>query len=69
VALLSISSFARIYGSAFGVDSVPWLRNAAAAGIVALVLIMPDVLVRYGKILGDSQRAWGFWEWLFRREP
>ena len=69
MALLTISSFTRIYGSALGVDSVPWLRNVPAAGIVALLLIVPDALVRYGKILGDSRRAWGFWEWLFRREP
>jgi hypothetical protein len=66
--MLTISSFARIYGGALGVDSVPFLRNVPSAGIVALVLLIPDAVMRYAKILGESRYSWGFWEWLFRRE-
>jgi hypothetical protein len=68
-AMLSISSVAGVYGHAFGVDSVPWLHDVGRAGPIALALLVPDVVMRYAKILGESSHSWGFWEWLFRREP
>ena len=36
--------------------------------MVALFLLVPDVVMRYAKILGESTHPYGFWEWLFRRE-
>jgi hypothetical protein len=68
-AALSISSMTGIYGHAFGVESVPWLHDVGRTGTIALLLLVPDVVMRYAKILGESTYAWGFWEWLFRREP
>lgn len=69
MALLSISSVARGIGPMFGVDSIPWLRDSGRAGLVALVLVVPDIVIRYARILGESAHPYGFWEWLFRREP
>jgi hypothetical protein len=68
-ALLSIEKFGGVYGSAFGVGEIPWLAGASATATVALVLMAPDLVVRYARILGESERSYGFWEWLFRREP
>src|SRR5262245_32205871 len=68
-ALISISSMANVYGGAFGVKEIPWLDQlAGGAAPVAVVLIAPDVVMRYARILGESGVHWGFWEWLFRRE-
>jgi hypothetical protein len=69
MAMMTISNVARIYGGAFGVDDIPWLRHVPGGGIAALALLIPDVVMRYAKILGESRHSWGFWEWLFRREP
>jgi hypothetical protein len=66
--LLTISNVGGIYGRALGVESIPWLRNVPEMGMVALMLLVPDVLMRYAKILGESAHPYGFWEWLFRRE-
>lgn len=67
---ISISSMANLYGHAFGVESIPWLDSLlGGAAPVALCLLVPDVVMRYARILGESSYPWGFWEWLFRREP
>jgi hypothetical protein len=68
MAMMTIGSVGRVYGSAFGVDSIPWLANLPAGGMVALCLLVPDVVMRYARILGESRHHYGFWEWLFRRE-
>jgi hypothetical protein len=67
-AMTTISSFGRLYGGALGVDSISWLSNSAGGRFVALALLVPDVVMRYAKILGESQRQYGFWEWLFRSD-
>lgn len=67
-ALMTIGSVGRIYGSAFGVDSIPGLANLPRDGMITLFLLAPDVVMRYAKILGESTHHYGFWEWLFRRE-
>jgi hypothetical protein len=68
--LLTVASVGGIYGSAFGADfgSIPWLRNVPRDGMIALFLLIPDVVMRYAKLLGESPHPYGFWEWLFRRE-
>ena len=68
MAMMTIGSVGRIYGSAFGVDSIPWLANLPVGGMTALFLLVPDVVMRYARILGESTYHYGFWEWLFRRE-
>lgn len=66
--LMTIASVGGTYGRAFGVDSIPWLRSVPAGGTIALFLLVPDVVMRYARILGESAHPYGFWEWLFRRE-
>jgi hypothetical protein len=66
--MMTISSFTRVYGGAFGVDSIPWLSNIPGKGFALIALLVPDVVMRYAKILGESQHQYGFWEWLFRRD-
>jgi len=65
--MLTIGSVGRMYGGALGVDSIPWLEGIPGAGMVALFLLVPDVVMRYARILGESSYPYGFWEWLFRR--
>ena len=67
-AAMSIGSMARVYGSAFGVDPITLFTNVPGGGLMALFLLVPDVVMRYSKILGESTYHYGFWEWLFRRE-
>ena len=68
-ALFTIRSMAGLYGSALGVRGpIPWLASLTGFAAGGLLLIVPDLLMRYSKILAESQYPWGFWEWLFRRE-
>jgi len=67
-ALLTISSVAGGLGGAFGIDAIPWLRDLGVVATVSLCLVVPDLVIRYARILGESKHPYGFWEWLFRRE-
>jgi hypothetical protein len=68
-ALFSIRSMTGLYGSALGVrEPIPWLGNLTGFAAGGLLLIVPDLVIRYARILAESQHPYGFWEWLFRRE-
>lgn len=67
-ALFTIHSMTGVYGTALGVrDPISWLGNIAGLAAGGLLLIAPDLVMRYSRILGESDHPWGFWEWLFRR--
>jgi hypothetical protein len=66
--MLSISSVAGVVGGAFGIDAIPWLEDLRTVAAVALCLFVPDLVMRYTRILSESRHPYGFWEWLFRRQ-
>jgi len=58
-----------VYGAALGVrERIGWLQDSAGLAAGALLLIVPDLAMRYARILAESPYPYGFWEWLFRRE-
>jgi hypothetical protein len=69
-ALFTIQSMTGVYGAALGVrEPIAWLQNLSGLAAGALFLIVPDLVMRYARILAESRYPYGFWEWLFHREP
>ncbi|MDX1384183.1 MAG: hypothetical protein R3190_11100, partial [Thermoanaerobaculia bacterium] len=66
MAFLSIRAFTGAYGVGFGVDPAAVGSVGFGANGVVLLLVAPDLLMRYTRILGESTYPWGFWEWLWR---
>jgi hypothetical protein len=67
-ALFAISSLAGNLGPVLGTGPLEWARPVGGMGLGALFLVVPDLVMRYARILSESERSYGFWEWLVRRE-
>lgn len=67
-ALFTISTMAGMLGRVFGTGPLSWAGASSGFGIAALLLVVPDLVMRYARILAESEHSYGFWEWLFRRE-
>jgi hypothetical protein len=66
-AMFTISTMSGLLGRFLGTGELPWADSASGITLFVLVVSAVDLVVRYARILAESERSYGFWEWLFRR--
>jgi hypothetical protein len=65
----SVRTGAGAFGGAFGASGSVGEFGFRGAEIPIILLATPDLAIRWSRIFGESDYPWGFWEWLWKREP
>lgn len=69
--LWTVRVMAASFGGAFGANAADILAELGLGGadLAVVLLAAPDLALRWSRVFGGSSYPWGFWEWLWRREP
>ena len=65
---LAVRAGAAAFGGTFGADGSIGTLGFGDREPLILLVVLPDLLMRWSRIMGESNYPYGFWEWLWHRE-